>query len=70
MTLAQLGRGLHHADKLVAERRDYDPHRLRQDDPAQRAQPPHPDRLRGLILPDIDRQHARPHHLGRIAHPD
>src|SRR5580704_10159815 len=57
---------LDHAYEFIAERRKNDAHRLRQDDALERTQARHADRLRRLILPGIDRDEPRAHHLGGV----
>ncbi|MNS01529.1 hypothetical protein D3C72_328130 [compost metagenome] len=55
-----------HADKLVADRWNDDAHGLRQDDPAQRLQARHADRLGGFVLAGVHRQQAGAHHFSGV----
>ena len=57
---------LQHRDRLVAGRRDDDPHRLRQHDPAHRLRAAHPQRTGRLDLAGIHRLDAGPHDLGHV----
>jgi hypothetical protein len=57
---------LDHGHEVVADGRDDDPHRLRQDDPAERQALWHAQRLRRLDLAPGNGLNARPEDLGHV----